>query len=390
MSQDEAAQLLQAGIETNTASEHEQETIRQLASLLGEWPLLLTLANGVLRDRVLHLHEPLMAALVYLQQALEKRGVVAFDASNAKKREEAVALTLEVSLLQLEADERKRYEELEIFPEDVNIPLATVSRFWRATDNFDVLDTDKLCQRLANLSLLLRCDLSSRQIQLHDTLRRYLRTRVAPRLVTFNQQFLDSYTLAHWADLTQEEGYLWDFLVQHLCQAECWKELHTTFTDVRFLAKKVLVRGVVALEEDLLQAWNAVQAWQERHEPVPDAATDKTLRVWDATYEIERFLVERAPHFSSLAISPDRRWRVTRSTSHAHALEVLEVRGIGDNHDAEPFSLIGHTALVRACTFSFDGHSIISASWDNTTTTKRIPSRFLGYWVEHSPLSYML
>jgi WD40 repeat protein len=428
MSQDEAALLLQAGIETNTASEHQQETIRQLASLLGEWPLLLTLANGVLRDRVLHLHEPLTAALIYLQQALEKRGVVAFDASNAKKREEAVALTLEVSLLQLDTDERKRYEELAIFPEDVNIPLAAVSRFWRATGHFDVLDTEALCQRLANLSLLLRCNLSSRHIQLHDTIRRYLRTRVAPHLVTFNQQFLDAYTLVHWADLTQEEEYLWDFLVQHLCQAERWKELHTTFTDVRFLAKKVLVRGVVALEEDLLQAWNAAQAWQERHEPVPDAATWLTIQRrigqishlisqvhtlseiggvllahlgWETYLQGQRrqaktlfaspFLTAWHPlparsssallrtftghtdKVTACAFSPNGRW-----IASASADKTLRV---GDAiSGAKRFALIGHAEEITDCAFSPDGRLIVTASadktlkvWDSASGKERLP-----------------
>jgi hypothetical protein len=100
MRQNEAIQLLQVGLEIELKAGELEQRFQDLAGRLGEWPLLLTLTNGVLRQRV-HLGEPLLRALDYLQRALGKRGILAFDASKAEERNEAVAKTLEVSLKQL-------------------------------------------------------------------------------------------------------------------------------------------------------------------------------------------------------------------------------------------------------------------------------------------------
>jgi hypothetical protein len=60
--------------------------LRILAARLGEWPFLLKLANGVLRDRVNAMGQSLADALAYVQKALEKRGLTAFDARNPVER----------------------------------------------------------------------------------------------------------------------------------------------------------------------------------------------------------------------------------------------------------------------------------------------------------------
>ena len=108
------------------------------------------------------------------------------------KRDEAVALTLEVSLRQLDAHQRKLYEELAIFPKDVNIPLATTLFSLFGKRQVTLIRSI----RRSFVSALQTCHyedmIFSRHIQLHDTIRRYLRMRVEPHLITFNQLFLDS------------------------------------------------------------------------------------------------------------------------------------------------------------------------------------------------------
>ena len=42
-------------------------------------------------------------------------------------------------------------KELAIFPEDVEIPLTTISKLWSATGGFDDFDTEELCTRLEQL-----------------------------------------------------------------------------------------------------------------------------------------------------------------------------------------------------------------------------------------------
>jgi len=77
--------------------------------------------------------------IAYVNRALDKRGLTFFGARKTESRDQAVAKTIGVSLELLKPAERARYAELAVFPEDVNIPLATLEKFWGKTgepDNF--------------------------------------------------------------------------------------------------------------------------------------------------------------------------------------------------------------------------------------------------------------
>ena len=145
---------------------------RALARRLGEWPLLLELANGTLLRQVSS-GESVAGALAWVNQALDKRGVVAFDRKDAAARRNAIAKTVEVSLSLLQA-ERERCLELAIFPDDADIPLAVVGQLW----NSDEFDTQERAQRLHELSLV-RLNLPGRTLRLHDAMRAYLATQLA-------------------------------------------------------------------------------------------------------------------------------------------------------------------------------------------------------------------
>lgn len=152
-----------------------QEELKYLAEdRLGKWPLLLRLVNGVLYNHVYEDNQTLSDALVFVNSALDKRGLTAFDARNPESRDQAAAKTLDVSIGLLTEDESARFFELAIFPDDVNIPLESVQKLWAATGGFDDFDTEDLCSQLHRLSLLLNLDLSKRAIRLHDVVRGYL------------------------------------------------------------------------------------------------------------------------------------------------------------------------------------------------------------------------
>jgi predicted ATPase len=140
MQQDEAVALLGFGLPDAAAH---TVTLQALAQRLGEWALLLKLANGVLSNRVRH-RSSLEKALEYLNTALDRRGLTAFDARTPQQREQAVALTIGVSLALLTAEEQAHYVELAVFPEDVDVPLATVARLWEATGGLDDFASEEL------------------------------------------------------------------------------------------------------------------------------------------------------------------------------------------------------------------------------------------------------
>jgi hypothetical protein len=83
MQQSEAVSLLGAGLQEEA---NDLSPLRELATRLGEWPLLLKLANGALRHRVTEGGQSLAEALSYVNRALDKRGLTAFDAREAGER----------------------------------------------------------------------------------------------------------------------------------------------------------------------------------------------------------------------------------------------------------------------------------------------------------------
>ncbi len=89
--------LLSRGISIG-AAEHARTV--QLAQRLGEYPLLLSLVNRTLIDRVNTEQSPLADALTYVEDALAQFGVTAFD-----DEERAVQAVLKISLDLLTADE---------------------------------------------------------------------------------------------------------------------------------------------------------------------------------------------------------------------------------------------------------------------------------------------
>ncbi|MBK8030076.1 MAG: hypothetical protein IPK17_11330 [Chloroflexi bacterium] len=233
----------------------------RLADRLGGWALLLTLVNGALRNRVEVKKQRLAAALDYVEEVLDELGLTAFDANKSADRHCAVASTLGVSLRLLDERELQRFAELAIFPEDDDIPLPALEKLWR----MKAVATERLVERLLDLSLLLRFDATRRTIRLHDVVRGFLRlSEQSPleygekSLPAIHGRFLDTYGVTRWADLPAEEPYLWDELVYHLIEAERRDELARTMTDLRYVARKTHLRDPYAAENDLIKAVEAL------------------------------------------------------------------------------------------------------------------------------------
>jgi len=404
MQPQEAVQLLSSGLRSTPLRAGETQALVALATRLGEWALLLKLVNGVLRERI-NRGQSLADAVTYCNTALDKRGLTAFDDKNAQDRSQAVSKTLSVSLDLLSPEEQARYKELAIFPEDVDIPLVTVQRLWGATGGLDDFDTEEVCERLYRFSLLLDFDLTRRSIRLHDVIRTYLQQEVgAVELPALHAHLLDAYPLTRWADLPENEPYLWDHLAGHLVASGRLEELIAIVKDLRYLANKTLARTAYATEADL--------AFAEQR--VPDEAPLRLLKRNFAnmghllnrcsTYnEIAAVLYSRLVHLKELSdlcqtfeqdiprpylaswhLLPDLPDPALIRTLSGHTDGVYGcpispagdfiVSASGDQTlkvwDArtgeERRTLRGHKNMVNGCAISPAGDFIVSASWDNT------------------------
>jgi WD40 repeat protein len=245
MQKDEAVELLKTGLPPADG-----EALQKLAADLGEWPLLLKLVNSALREHV-RSGLDIDSALDYVNEDLYELGLTAFDAEDPQERDQAVAATLGLSLKHLNVDERARYSELAIFPEDVDIPLYTLEKLWGATGDLKSVHIRHLCSKLYHrLSLLHTYDAANQTIRLHDVVRKYLIIEKEEKLFSIHKQFLDAYGYGKWTDLPATESYLWNHLAYHLVEAAREDELRKLLLDFKWMRAKLDATDVNSLISD--------------------------------------------------------------------------------------------------------------------------------------------
>ncbi|HYE76193.1 MAG TPA: tetratricopeptide repeat protein, partial [Blastocatellia bacterium] len=135
---------------------------------LGQWPLALRLANAQLR-KLMSQGISAREALEYMNQALNKLGVLAFDQPNVPDGDESVARSMALTMNHLSEEERERYAQIAFFPPEETITAAKLAARWR----LDEFEAEKLLQRFAELALI-RYDLSTKVVKLGSKLRDYI------------------------------------------------------------------------------------------------------------------------------------------------------------------------------------------------------------------------
>jgi len=403
MQKDEAVELLKRGV-----TSADGEALQRLATELGKWPLLLKLANSALRE---HVSSGLSVdrALNYVNEDLSELGMTAFDADDPRARDQAAAATLGLSLKQLNENERARYGELAIFPEDVDIPVCTIGKLWGTTGGLKPVHIRRLCSKLYNhLSLLQSYDATNQTIRLYEVVRKYLIAKQEKKLPSIHEQFLDAYGLGRWIDLPVNESYIWDRLAYHIVEAGRKKELQRLLLDFEWLQAKLaatevnslisdydylsddsdlrLVQGTMRLSAHVLAQDKTQLAGQllGRLQSFRETGIKSMLeqaRGWDGSLwlcpltasltppsgPLIRTLEGHTEWISSVAITPDGRYVV--SASYDSTLKVWDIK-----NGEELRTLRGHTGPVRAVVVTPNGRCTISASDDMTLKVWNVES----------------
>jgi len=358
----EAAQFL---LKLTDSSADSLPLVSELAVLLGEYPLMLELAGAYLRDVMLNDALSLTEAIDSLRARLTAYGYTAFDREDSNTRNASLQVSLSVSLERL-GKWKDRYLELAIFPEDTNIPLATLAQLWGATSGLKGLAVENAYKAMHRLSLFTEY-VPNKTVRLHDVIRHYLEQRQGEKkLGELHGTLLNSYTYEHWADLADNEPYLWDQLAYHLHAAARNMELVTTVKNGLYLVRKTHLRGTASVEHDLA----AAQTYR---------STDSSLALLARTYmnmtrllnhaqtepEISQILYQRTQHLPKLHDC----WEPLPPTWHKPHIDLnLAVpQPLSDlPHPALIRTLDGHTRRVSSGVYSPDGRHILSASVDQT------------------------
>jgi hypothetical protein len=231
---------------------------RQLAARLGQWPLLLQLANRTLLEQVA-LGDSIEGALNWANEIYDEVGVVAFDVQDATAREHAISKTVELSLGLLKQD-RERCLELAIFPEDAEIPLEWIGFVWQT----DGRVTRAMAQRMHDLALI-KVDLSRKpsdlgsggSVRLHDATRAYFAAQLR------DPARLHARLANVWRDPKRISGeYAHQYVAYHLAEtmadssqvAERGRQLLDLLTDPRYRAYQELHGDPAALHRHIILA----------------------------------------------------------------------------------------------------------------------------------------
>ncbi|MET8628772.1 hypothetical protein ABZW30_34380 [Kitasatospora sp. NPDC004669] len=206
------------------------ELLARLLAGTGRWPLLLSLVNGVLLDRLAEGAGPGEAARWVLGR-LESSGPAAFDIDPADSadRSQAVSATVDASLELLGPDERERYLDLAVLPEDAPLPSGLLTRLWGTAADLSPNDAERLRARLVRLRLVLpRWHDGSPAVGLHDVLCSWLRHRLTAGELALRHGLMVQAASGllpaptdpgrAWWDLPSEPRYLWQRLPYHLAR----------------------------------------------------------------------------------------------------------------------------------------------------------------------------
>ncbi|MFB3133774.1 MAG: NB-ARC domain-containing protein, partial [Rhodothermales bacterium] len=351
----EAVQLLGAGL----PFEDEPDAFAKLAARLGEWPLLLNLVNRVLLDRVHRRGQPLPDALAYANTRLDRKGLRAFDRGDETARDLAVARTIGVSLDLLTPDEQTRLEELAVFPEDVNSPVATVARLWGQTASLDEFDAEELCNRFFDLSLLLAYDLTAQTIRLHDVVRAYLRGRIGmDRLRELDGVLVDAHGYDDPAAMPADEPYLWRYLALHLADAGRREALRDLVVRFDWIQAKLAATDILALLDD----------YQHLDDEADARAVGQALRLSAHVLAADETQLACQLYGRLLPLESEGAQVLREGIAQAQSSPWLRALNpaLTPPGGSELQTFSGHQDWVNAVAITPDGTRAVSASWDKT------------------------
>ncbi|MEQ1712622.1 MAG: NB-ARC domain-containing protein, partial [Hyphomicrobium sp.] len=336
-----------------------------LAGRLGEWALLLTLANGQLRNEI-EAGSPLPEALRYVEHIYDEMGLTAFDPKDEKQRSRVAALSIGASLRHLTPDEVARFEDLALFPEDEHIPVATIARLWAKTGSVDDLASQHLLRKLKKYALLMGLDLASATARLHDVMRKYLRDRVGVAgLIERHKAWLAAYDGSRGQSLVgAEQLYYYHRRPLHLAEAGEQAALDTLLTDVAWMQEKLAaLGGPLPLIEDYRAyapydpANKAASALIGRALSLSAGALSRDVRQL-VPHFLGRLLADMAPGMDEVLVQACRILRPPALIPRRPTLTPAD--------SALLWTFEGHGGEVNSAAFSPDGRRIVSGSWDKT------------------------
>ncbi|HEU4560625.1 MAG TPA: NB-ARC domain-containing protein [Longimicrobium sp.] len=214
------------------------DAAHRVARECGCLPLALAVAGARVRDGV---------TWDDLSAVLERGRVEFLDHPYAN-----VFRSMRLSVDALPENERRRYLELAVFPEEEGIPEPVVTQLWARTGGLEPLEARALLRALERKALLeVKEEGTFRKAFLHDLQHDFLRILIED-LPNLHVSLIEAIAAWEPSRRTPDEAdpYIWLHLPAHLVAAGREAELRQLLLDYRWLYGKLRATGVSALLSD--------------------------------------------------------------------------------------------------------------------------------------------
>jgi WD40 repeat protein len=268
---------------------------------------------------------------------------------------------MQVATACLDESDWRAYQTLAAYPEDIIIPVAAVHRLWAHLYDATETEVRMRLERFASRELLA---LESGGIGFHDLQREFLLLQTDD-LALLHADLLEGYrTLIPqpdaWAQLPQDEPYVWEHLVYHLRGAGDRHAMTALVCDLPYLVWRCYRSGPYAAETDLrevadLHVESSGVGWLLR-----------LFRQWGHLFAGHRSVRDLAATLASRTEGASGEVDTERLRGLLPACYLAPLWGLRSASPALTRTLAGHTGLVWAVAFSPDGRQLASAGADGT------------------------
>lgn len=218
--------------------------------------------------------------------------------------------TLQISFESLERDVQQKFLSLAVFPEHAFVPQHVIETYW-SSFGMDLNHVEDIMDILVGCALVIEEEDEHEQehYRLHDLILYYTRTSVR-HLRYWHNRLLDAYRAkltsaiiqvsepptsnrdssagmpsSLWTYLPTDETYMWNNLIHHMVEAECYEELHDLLLDYAWIEAclhATNINTVIAAFDESQQRVSPVDSFDFFDEPTPDTQLDTRMLVRDA------------------------------------------------------------------------------------------------------------
>ncbi|MGO9971325.1 MAG: NB-ARC domain-containing protein [Solirubrobacteraceae bacterium] len=287
---------------------------------------------------------------------------------------------MEVGVNALATADTEAYMSLAVYPEDTVVALAAVTRLWSRLFDVSAERARAWLEALAERKLV---TLQNEGFSFHDLQREFVLLRTE-NLTLLHADLLAAYyallppVSRGWAELPQDEPYIWEHLLYHLRGAGDGAGVSALVRDLAYLGLRCFRNGLYAAESDLRQAAtlypdDAAVSWLLRlftqwgylftnHTNVRDLAATLMSRTRDAPVDVSTDGLDDL--LPACYLTPQ--WGLP--SAPPGLTRVLE----------------GHASSVRTVAFSPDGGKLASAGFDGVRLWDRATGQSITALDSHS------